>query len=66
MEITFLNIPDNLRPTYFFHFFKGISSGSDTEYFKHERSTAFQKAEPMLRRNMGQYQLFETLWEFQF
>ena len=30
VESTFLNIPDNLRPTYFFHFFKGISSGSDT------------------------------------
>ena len=35
VESTFLNIPDNLRPTYFFHFFKGISSGSDTGYFYH-------------------------------
>ena len=26
----FLNIPDILRPYHFFHFFKGISSGSDT------------------------------------
>ena len=33
VESTFLNIPDNLRPTYFLHFFIGISSGSDTEYF---------------------------------
>ena len=34
MEITFLNIHDNLRPTYFFHFFIGISSGSDTHVYK--------------------------------
>ena len=33
VESTFLNIPDNLRPTYFFHFFIGISSVSDTEHF---------------------------------
>ena len=33
MERTFLNIPDNLRPIYFFHLFKGISSSSDTGYF---------------------------------
>ena len=31
MESAFLKIPDNLRPTSFFHFFKGILSGSDTE-----------------------------------
>ena len=31
-ESTFLNTPDNLRPTYFFPFHM-ISSGSDTEYF---------------------------------
>ena len=30
VESTFLNIPDNLWPTYFFHFFNDILSGSDT------------------------------------
>ena len=33
VESNFLNIPDNLKPTYFFNFFIGILSGSDTEYF---------------------------------
>lgn len=34
VERAFLNIPDNLwTGTKFVHFFKGISSGSDKEYF---------------------------------
>ena len=39
VESTFLNIPDNLRPTYFFNFFIGISSKSAKTTFKRAKKS---------------------------